>query len=173
MMSSFIPSTIQDTINSLITQITNVYKAFIQHTKTFFVDSNNNANINSNSDINLTSLSGDINLISPQPANIINLNSLNAINLTTNSNLSIGTTNSTSNNDLSIFSTGQLYLGSNDNAINLYNPNENSTENKLAILWGQTPPSTNTYSVGSLFISTSGNLYIYTNSGWNPVMIQN
>ena len=54
-MSSFIPSTIQDKINALITQITNVYKAFIQHTQTFFVDSNGNATISSNENINLNS----------------------------------------------------------------------------------------------------------------------
>ena len=59
-MTSYIPSTIQDKINSLMTQITNVYKAFIQHTKTFFVDSTGNTSILSDGDINLNSNSGNL-----------------------------------------------------------------------------------------------------------------
>ena len=177
-MSSFIPSTIQDKINALITQITNVYKAFIQHTKTFFVDSTGNTTISSNGDINLNSNSnsnsGNLNINSDN----INISSNNDISITSNNNLTIGTVNSTSNNDLSIISSGPLIIGSDNNSINLINPTESSS-NQLAILWGNNIPTMNTYSVGTLYICTNGNLYIYTNTDslespeWKQITISN
>lgn len=158
-MSSFIPSNIQDKINALLTQITNVYKAFIQHTKTFFVDSTGNTTISSTGDINLNSNSGNLNINSAN----ININSNNDISFTSNNNLTIGTANSTSNNDLSIISSGPLIIGSVNNSINLINPTESSS-NQLAILWGNDIPTMNTYSIGTLYICTNGNLYIYANT---------
>lgn len=175
-MSSFIPSTIQDKINALITQITNVYKAFIQHTKTFFVDSTGNTTITSNGDINLNSNSNsgylNINLDN------IQINSNNSVSITSDNNLSIGTANSTSNNDLSIVSNGLFFIGSDNNSINLINPIESSS-NQLAILWGNNIPTIDTYSVGTLYICTNGNLYIYTNTDslespeWKQITISN
>ena len=172
-MSSFIPSTIQDKINALITQITNVYKAFIQHTKTFFIDSTGNTTITSNEDINLNSGSGNLNINSDN----INISSNNSVSITSNNNLSIGTANSTSNNDLSIVSSGSFFIGSDNNSINLINlQNDSQSTGQLAILWGNDIPTMDTYSIGTLYICTNGNLYIYTNTEspeWKQITISN
>jgi hypothetical protein len=169
-MTSYIPQTIQDTLNSLITQITNVYKAFITHTKIFFISPNQD-NIKQN-DGNINA-SGDINLVSN--AGMINLQSDNTIALSANNNLLIGTVNDNpSFNDLTIHSYGNLFVGSNTQSItlmqtNLMQTNQTGT-NPLCILWGSGEPTYSSYSRGSLYISTTGKLYIY-NGEWKSFVI--
>ena len=164
-MTSYIPQTIQDTLNSLITQITNVYKAFITHTKIFFISPNQD-NIKQN-DGNINA-SGDINLVSN--AGMINLQSDKGITLSANNNLLIGTVNDNQSfNDLTIHSYGNLFVGSNTQSITLMQTNQTET-NPLCILWGnEAPPSSNLYSPGSLYISTTGKLYINSSTGWETV----
>lgn len=162
-MTSYIPQTIQDTLNSLITQITNVYKAFITHTKIFFISPNqdnikqNDGNINATGDINLLSNTG-----------MINLQSDNTITLSANNNLLIGTVN----NDLTIHSYGNLFVGSNTQSITLMQTNQTGTK-PLCILWGNeaapSPNLSNSYSPGSLYISTAGKLYINYSTAWGTV----
>ena len=103
-----ISSYVQNTINKLTTQITNVYAAFIQHTKYFFI---NNSSSNSSSNSTPSKIDATINV------------------------------------------SGDINLLSENNTINLNN-------NNLRITFGDTPPNSNNYALGSLFISTSGNLYI-------------
>jgi hypothetical protein len=166
-MTSYIPQTFQDTINSLITQITNVYRAFITHTKTFFISPNQITNTLSDGNINTT---GDINLVSN--TGMINLQSNNQITLSANNNLIFGTANTTSNNDLTIHSNGNLFLGSNNQLITLMQTNQTGTK-PLCILWGSANPPTavlsNSYSNGSFYISTVGILYINSSNGWKKV----
>jgi len=148
-MTSYIPSTIQDKINSLMTQITNVYKAFIQLTQTFNVDSTSNATIKSNGDINLQPNSGNITVDSTQN-----------ITVSTSNELTIGTT---FNNDMNIISGGNLSIGSSNNVINLLN----SDEHKLGFIWGYDIPEITNYSIGSVYIDyNNGDLYIYKTDGW-------
>ena len=171
-MTSYIPQTIQDTLNSLITQITNVYKAFITHTKTFFISPNQNTNTLNDGNINAT---GDINLVSNN--GMINLQSTNTIALSANNNLLIGTANPTSNNDLTFYSKGNLFVGSNTQSITLLptnqsqQPNTPIQQNPLCILWGSDAdqPTSSSYSNGSLYISTAGTLYINSSTGWKTV----
>ena len=60
-MTSYFPISVQDSVNSLLVQITNVYNAFINHTKFFFKSPNTinsnliDANINATGNINLLS----------------------------------------------------------------------------------------------------------------------
>jgi hypothetical protein len=163
-MKPYIPQTVQDTINSLITQITNVYKAFITHTKTFFISPNQITNTLNDGNINAT---GDINLVSNN--GMISLQSDDTITLSANNNLNFGTANKTSNNDLTIHSNGNLFVGSNNQSITLMQTNQTGT-NPLCILWGSAnPPTSNSYSPGSLYISTSGKLYINSSIDWKTV----
>jgi len=163
-MTSYIPQTIQDTLNSLITQITNVYKAFITHTKTFFISPNENTNTLNDGNINAT---GDINLVSN--TGMINLQSTNIIALSANNNLLIGTANNNIlYNDLTIHSNGNLFVGSKNQSITLMQTNPTEI-NPLCILWGSAnPPTSTSYSNGSLYISTNGTLYI-NSTGWKTV----
>lgn len=168
-MTSYIPQTVQDSINSLITQITNVYKAFITHTKTFFISPNQITNTLNDGNINVT---GDINLVSNN--GMINLQSISApvITLSANNSLLIGTVNNTSNNDLTIHSNGNLFVGSNNQSITLM-PNQTGTNQTgtepLCILWGLSEPPPDSCSSGSLYISTNGKLYINNGSDWAMV----
>ena len=177
-MTSYIPQTVQDSINSLITQITNVYKAFITHTKTFFISPNHNDNDNTLNDGNIHA-TGDINLVSNN--GMINLQSISThdITLSANNNLTFGTTSNNDltiySNDITIHSNGNLFVGSNNQSITLM-PNQTGTNHTgtkpLCILWGLSVPTTvlqNSCSSGSLYISTSGKLYINNGSGWAMV----
>jgi hypothetical protein len=133
-----------------MTQITNVYKAFIQLTKTFFVDNNSNATLNSTAGINLLPTSGSIQINSP-----------NNITMSASNELTIGTT---VGNNMNIMSMGNLNVSSQNNTIYLLNQ-ENT--NNLGIVWGSGVPILDNYNIGSLYIDFSaGDLYIYKTEGW-------
>ena len=60
------------------------------------------------------------------------------------------------------------------NLINLQNDSQSTGQ--LAILWGNDIPTMDTYSIGTLYIRTNGNLYIYTNTEspeWKQITISN
>ena len=87
-MASFTSKTIYDRISQLVTQITNVYAAFIAHTKHFFTQTNLSNTIDS-----IINTTGNIYLLSNNNTIYINTNSLCLIhgeNLPDANNYAIG-----------------------------------------------------------------------------------
>ena len=182
-MSNIIPQYINDKLNDMFEYIKNLYKAFVSFTQNFYVDSDKNIVINGNSvkintnniDIFNSDSSGNINingnsiLLNSDTGNI-NISN-NEIMLTNNSLNNQTNINLDRSGNMNIKADNLIYTSS--KGVIQFNSIVKDKPSFLGnIVLRQMPPST-TSNIGTIWIDFSkGNMYIYTQSGWQKIVTE-